>query len=228
MSIRYAIVAAAGALSLAAASAASAGTGYPVSPLNNTQTFFDGGLGGQSGVVTISGASYAYNPAAGDLVMEVVVTNQDNVPNDTSNGYFQADYTGTDVVRSYLVTDGAPSGPDTGALVTQFNAGPTLGSPDSGNCYPFNCNDSGTSTGQSIDYFEIYRAGAFSGPINISSISFFDAGLGTGDNVLNGTYDITFSTLAVPEPAAWVMMLAGFGGLGLALRSRRRPLTAAA
>ncbi len=31
---------------------------------------------------------------------------------------------------------------------------------------------------------------------------------------------------AVPEPAAWVMMLAGFSGLGAALRARRRPATA--
>lgn len=33
---------------------------------------------------------------------------------------------------------------------------------------------------------------------------------------------------AVPEPAAWALMLAGFGGLGGALRARRRGLAAAA
>jgi hypothetical protein len=31
---------------------------------------------------------------------------------------------------------------------------------------------------------------------------------------------------AVPEPAAWTLMLIGFGGLGLALRSRRKVATA--
>lgn len=33
---------------------------------------------------------------------------------------------------------------------------------------------------------------------------------------------------SVPEPASWAMMLAGFGGLGLLLRARRRPSTAEA
>ena len=31
------------------------------------------------------------------------------------------------------------------------------------------------------------------------------------------------SDLDVPEPAAWTLMLAGFGGLGLVMRSRRKP-----
>ena len=37
-----------------------------------------------------------------------------------------------------------------------------------------------------------------------------------------------FTPPAVPEPATWVMMLAGFGGLGAALRSRRRRAAATA
>ena len=39
-----------------------------------------------------------------------------------------------------------------------------------------------------------------------------------------------FSTTiaAVPEPATWAMMLVGLGGLGVALRSRRKPAVAAA
>ena len=35
-------------------------------------------------------------------------------------------------------------------------------------------------------------------------------------------------TTAVPEPATWAMMLAGFGGLGAAMRARRRSATATA
>ena len=36
----------------------------------------------------------------------------------------------------------------------------------------------------------------------------------------------SLSISAVPEPAAWTMMLLGFGGMGAALRSRRRAATA--
>ena len=39
------------------------------------------------------------------------------------------------------------------------------------------------------------------------------------------TYDYTPAP-AVPEPATWTMMLAGFGSLGAALRARRRPTLA--
>jgi hypothetical protein len=40
--------------------------------------------------------------------------------------------------------------------------------------------------------------------------------------------DISFSTAGVPEPATWAMMLIGFAGLGAAIRSRRKPVAAAA
>ena len=47
--------------------------------------------------------------------------------------------------------------------------------------------------------------------------------------MLNGNYDITFSTLGggVPEPASWALMLVGFGGLGMAMRRRRAVALAA-
>ena len=35
-----------------------------------------------------------------------------------------------------------------------------------------------------------------------------------------------FYTAAVPEPAAWALMLLGFGGIGVMLRRRRRPALA--
>jgi hypothetical protein len=37
------------------------------------------------------------------------------------------------------------------------------------------------------------------------------------------TYSGTLNIAAVPEPATWGLMLLGFGGIGMALRRRRRP-----
>jgi hypothetical protein len=39
-------------------------------------------------------------------------------------------------------------------------------------------------------------------------------------------YGFTLGAAAVPEPAIWAMMLVGFGGLGAAMRSRRRAVAA--
>jgi hypothetical protein len=36
----------------------------------------------------------------------------------------------------------------------------------------------------------------------------------------------SFSAQALPEPATWALMLLGFGGIGLAMRRRRRPVFA--
>jgi hypothetical protein len=76
----------------------------------------------------------------------------------------------------------------------------TVGTPTPGvgNCYPFSCNDSGTSSGQSIDYYQIYSSSAFSGPITFDTVSFSDAGFGGSGDLIGGTYDILFSTTTDP------------------------------
>jgi hypothetical protein len=43
-----------------------------------------------------------------------------------------------------------------------------------------------------------------------------------------GSNNVTLSVTAVPEPATWAVMLVGFGGLGVAMRSRRKQAAAVA
>jgi PEP-CTERM motif len=65
----------------------------------------------------------------------------------------------------------------------------TFGNDNNGNCIPLNCNVSGTSSGQVIDYQQVYKAPHFGGAVNISSISFISTGSG-GDTLLGGTYKL--------------------------------------
>ncbi len=69
-----------------------------------------------------------------------------------------------------------------------------IGTFQAGYCYPFMCNDSGISIGQSIEYQQIYSAGAFgASPLVIDSLTFYyDSGDGGNEAVLNGIYDVEF------------------------------------
>lgn len=66
-------------------------------------------------------------------------------------------------------------------------AGPVVGSNDSGNCYPFSCfaYDGGTV------YQEVYSSSAFSGPISISSLTFYQS---QGGGMDDANYTIDLST----------------------------------
>jgi len=88
------------------------------------------------------------------------------------------------------------------ALTGSANAGGVIvGVADQGNCYPFMCNDSGTSVGQSIEYQQVYTSSAFgSTPIAISGLTFyqiFAAQFGGTDAVLAGNYNVSLSTTSV-------------------------------
>ena len=85
-----------------------------------------------------------------------------------------------------------------GAVSHNANAGTvTIGTANFGNCYPFMCNDSGTSSGPSITYQQVYAASAFPGPISITDEEFpwlFAQQFGGNDTLLGGTYVFTLST----------------------------------
>ena len=75
----------------------------------------------------------------------------------------------------------------------------TIGEPNTSVCYPFSCND-GASTGLSIHYQQVFASGLFpTAAISIHNISFGIDGFtglitGQGGTVLNGNYQIAFST----------------------------------
>jgi hypothetical protein len=60
----------------------------------------------------------------------------------------------------------------------------------------------------------------------ITSVTIVAGQPGTGQDFI-GVDDVRFQS-AVPEPATWAIMVAGFGGLGALMRSRRRMATASA
>ena len=79
----------------------------------------------------------------------------------------------------------------------------TIGSADSWNCYPFTCNDSGTSTGQSAEYQQVYNSSAFSGITTFNTLTFYDSytasQIPNAGPIIPGTYAISFFyTAATP------------------------------
>lgn len=76
----------------------------------------------------------------------------------------------------------------------------TVGSMDNGNCYPFMCNDSGTSTGVSIDYQQAYISSAFSGPFNVTSLSWDYWPFGGPAIALGGNYSFSWDIRQSASP----------------------------
>ncbi len=65
----------------------------------------------------------------------------------------------------------------------------TVGTYTNGNCYPLTCNDSGTNSGTTMDYQQVYASTAFPGTVNIKSVTFNLASFfGGSDMILGGNY----------------------------------------
>jgi hypothetical protein len=88
-----------------------------------SSTYLGTGVGGFNfGSVLTASVSFTYNPALGDLLLEIVASNQDNLPNGGgNNGYNWADYTAADTTRAYCLTNVGCFSAGGGALVTTFN-----------------------------------------------------------------------------------------------------------
>lgn len=70
-----------------------------------------------------------------------------------------------------------------------------IGNYNDGNCYPFMCSDSGTNTGQTMDYQQVYDYSSFTGPTAIKSLTFyFASAFGGSTNVLGGSYGVYLSS----------------------------------
>lgn len=74
---------------------------------------------------------FTYNPANGDLLFEVIASNQPNIPNGSGNGYVEADSTGAVTQRTWCLgaSDCTNATVDTTGLVTTFSTGTTVPEP---------------------------------------------------------------------------------------------------
>lgn len=110
--------------------------------LLGTATIPPGGIN-DNPTLTLSGFTFTYDPTVAPLLLEVVVDNQDPVPNGSGNGYNQADDSGSVTSRAYCLTVRGCFA-DSEGLVTTFGevsgGSTTIGNSQWGNCYPFMCN----------------------------------------------------------------------------------------
>ena len=73
----------------------------------------------------ILNTAFTYDPGAGDLLLEVIASDQANIPNGSGNGYMQADDTGALMGRNYCLgaRDCSFGTVDGIGLVTTFSTG---------------------------------------------------------------------------------------------------------
>lgn len=93
-------------------------------------------------------------------------------------------------------------------------------------------NAAGTLLGFVTETFDAGWAAGKTKTVNIAGAHYFIASSGSADGNFNSLWwDVSAVTAdsgngGVPEPAAWAMMLAGFGLVGGAMRRRQKPVAA--
>ena len=181
--------------------------------------YYNGGAGGNFGI-TFSGATLALidrdaggsgnfaNEPTSDTIMFFLQTN--NAVLDYSGGFttgFSFFYTSSTPATINVWSGLGATGSLLGSinLIAQHTANNCTGDPSGSFCNWSPVGVAFAGIAHSIDF------GGTANQTGYDNITFGSATPGTG----------------VPEPAAWAMMLAGFGGLGATLRSRRRRMAAA-
>lgn len=81
-----------------------------------------------------------------------------------------------------------------------------------------NSNNSGAIWGNTLDPNVLAR------PSVVAGMFYFNNG-GVQANA-GGPYELSVNVAGVPEPTAWAMMLVGFAGVGIVMRTVRRPINA--
>lgn len=196
----------------------SVGTVFPYDPsVSAPPTSFDGqpvnislSISGTPGDLYVSGFSASWSNQPHTLPY-ITSWGGPGFPNDPSNDSLQGFFSSV----SLTSTGGSISLAPTSGFIsfTDSNFGLSLNYTFSTPHDPFSSfTDNGLSGGGTFGGFKTFVFDAAIGP--------YDAG-SHGDFTLGGVTQV-----GVPEPAAWALMLAGFGGVGAAMRARRRSLAA--
>ena len=114
-----------------------------------------------------------------------------------------------------------PSPFDLGEFVFDFASGDSLFGTYSGSLSPLSPGQFSVSQTHMVTGGTGFLAGATGSFDSSGTLSFL-----TGRPVVSQTFSGVLNVAAVPEPAAWAMMIVGFGVVGGAIRSRRRQFQA--
>jgi hypothetical protein len=183
----------------------------------------------------LAGSALAFSATAANAAFSVGAagsTNGTAVPSVTSPSTLEFDTTNAVVgdyssffqFNNYLFTSGvftatASTNPLDGTTVTLlqlFTGGSVVGGVYSGGTLVSGGSTSGSSNSLTLNNVSLTP--------NTDYTFVYSGALGKTPGNISG--NAAFAIAAVPEPATWGLMLLGFGGMGMAMRRRRRPALA--